>query len=394
VSYRFGAMQPAPTQSAPMQPMQAGPMQAGPMQTGPMQGGPESQSMADGMASAGPCCCDCQRIPEWQAFGDFLYLRPRNANVAYGVLFSTASQPENSPVSGVPTIELANPGVASIDYHPGFRVGMARAFDDCNAVVATFTHYEGEDQSSITSLPSGTNPATGLPFGEIRSLVSHPSVWGLNSGDGNATDDWVSASSDYQMIYSLADVDFRWTFSNQNDTRLSVLAGMRYVSLDQRLDVLGMSPGNTGTGTGGLPATPFDVQDIHSQINFEGGGLRIGFEGERRTPHGLVFYGRAAASLVAGTFRCNYTQTSGLFGTEVATGDSVDRVMPMIDCELGTGISLWNDKLRLTTGYSFSGWFNLVRTDEFIGAVRSANFTGMSNALTFDGFVSRVELQF
>jgi hypothetical protein len=69
-------------------------------------------------------------------------------------------------------------------------------------------------------------------------------------------------------------------------------------------------------------------------------------------------------------------------------------VVPILDAELGTGLSLWNDKLRLTAGYSFSGWFNVVRTDQFIGAVQSSNFTGMSNTLTFDGFVGRVELQF
>ncbi len=185
---------------------------------------------------------------------------------------------------------------------------------------------------------------------------------------------------------SLADVDFRWTYENQNCKRLSLLAGMRYVSLDQRLDVVGTSPGGVRVAS--------DVQDIHSQLNFEGGGLRIGFEGERRTPIGLVFYGRAVASAVAGTFRCNYTQTSGLYGPQVGTGDSVDRVVPILDAELGTGLSLWNDKLRLTAGYSFSGWFNVVRTDQFIGAVQSSNFTGMSNTLTFDGFVGRVELQF
>ena len=137
-----------------------------------------------------------------------------------------------------------------------------------------------------------------------------------------------------------------------------------------------------------------DVQNVHSQVNFEGGGLRIGFEGERRTPYGLIFYGRTAASLVAGTFRCAYTENSGLNGTVAETGYPADHVVPMIDVELGTGVSLWNDKLRVTAGYSFSGWFNVVRTDQFIGAVQNNNFSGMSSTLTFDGFVGRVELQF
>ena len=69
-------------------------------------------------------------------------------------------------------------------------------------------------------------------------------------------------------------------------------------------------------------------------------------------------------------------------------------MVPILDAELGTGLSLFNDKLRFTAGYTFSGWFNIVRTDQFISAVQNNNFTGMGNTLTFDGFVGRVELEF
>ncbi len=291
--------------------------------------------------------------------------------MAYGVVFNTNTQTETPPTGGTP-IQLAQPGVASIDFHPGWRVGFAKSLDECNAVVATFTHYEGENQDSmLTSLPN-----------QIRSMVSQPSTWASNE-----TSDWLQANSDYSMIFSLADVDFRWTFENQNDTRLSLLAGIRYASLDQRLDVNGTTPGVVGV------VGP-DTQNVHTQINFEGGGLRIGFEGQRRTPLGLVFYGRTAASLVAGTFRTAYTQTSANNGLQVDTGYPADRVVPMLDAELGAGLSLWNDKLRLTAGYSFSGWFNIVRTDQLISAVQTNNFSGMNSTLTFDGFVGRIELEF
>ena len=262
---------------------------------------------------------------------------------------------------------MAPPGVASITYHPAWRIGFSKSLDECNAVVGTFTHFEGENQDeiSVNSVPGA------LPL--IRSLVSHPSTWG-----SNAQSDFLAADSDYRMQYSLADLDFRWTFQNQCDTRLSLLAGIRYASLDQRLDVLFTTSAN---------------QNVHSEVNFEGGGLRIGFEGERRTPYGLVIYGRTAASVVAGSSRCGYTQATQ-FQALVDTGYSADRVVPMLDAELGAGLSFWQDRLRLTAGYMFSGWFNLVRTDQFIGAVQTNNFTGMSDTLTFDGFVGRVELQF
>jgi hypothetical protein len=205
-------------------------------------------------------------------------------------------------------------------------------------------------------------------------MVSSPTTW-----TSNAASDFLSAASDYRMIFTLADVDFRWTYENENDTRLSVFAGMRYASLHQRLDVTFAST---------------DVQYVHSQVNFEGGGLRLGFEGERRTPYGIVFYGRTAASAVDGETHCNYTQTSLLAGQLISTGFPANRVVSMLDAELGVGASLWNDRLRLTAGYMFSGWYNIVRTDQFIGAVQSNNFNGMHDMLNFDGFVGRIELRY
>jgi hypothetical protein len=290
------------------------------MQEGPMPAGPAGDMATMG----GVCCTGNQGIPSWEAYGDFMYIRPRNANVAYGVVFN--GPPDTAPTVATP-LQVAPPGIASIDYHPGFRTGFSKALDECNAVVATFTHYEGEDRDEIS-----TNQYL------IRSMVSQPSTW-----SSNAASDWLQAASDYSMIFNLADIDFRWTFENQNDTRLSLFGG---------------------------------------------------FEAQRRTPIGLVIYGRTAASAVAGTFRCAYTQSNVVAGPAIDTGYSADRVVPMLDAELGTGFSLWDDKLRLTVGYSFSAWFNLVRTDQFIGAVQANNFSGMSDGLSFDGFVARAELQF
>ena len=149
---------------------------------------------------------------------------------------------------------MAQPGIASIDFRPAWRTGFSKSLDECNAVVATLTHFEGEGQDGIS-----TNPPL-----LIRSMVSSPTTW-----TSNAASDFLSAASDYSMIFTLADVDFRWTYENENDTRLSVFAGMRYASLHQRLDV-----------TFG----PTEVQNVHSQVNFEGGAPPSGFEGERRTP--------------------------------------------------------------------------------------------------------------
>jgi hypothetical protein len=359
-------MQAAAMQQGPMQTgmMQQGPMQPGmpqqePMMQGRIQAGPGPEPVADGGAGYSPCGGCNAGLPQWEAFGEFIYIRPGNANVAYGGAVS-----DQTP-GAVPAVQVAPPGIASIDYHPGFRAGFSKSLDECNAVVVSETHYEGENGSSISG---GVFP--------VQSLITNPSTAFL------ADSAFAGATSDYAMRFDLADVAVRWTFENENDTRLSLLAGVRYAALNQRLDST-----FTGSANG-------DTQNVHSQVDFEGGGFRIGFDGERKTPHGLLFYGRTSASLLDGSFRGAYTHSSVLVGPLVDTGYSANRVVPIIEAELGVGVSLWNDKLRLTAGYSFSGWFNIVRTDQFIGAVQNNNFSGMSDGMTFDGLVGRAELQF
>ena len=109
------------------------------MQPGPMQAGPMPPAMSDAMMPGEPCFAGNLAIPRWQFFADFLYIRPGNTNVAYGVAADTTTLGQQ-----------AQPGVASIGFDPGFRVGFARALDECNDVVATYTHWEGEGQNSIS----------------------------------------------------------------------------------------------------------------------------------------------------------------------------------------------------------------------------------------------------
>ena len=104
-------------------------------------------------------------------------------NVAYGVVFSGPL--DTAPTAATP-IQVAQPGVASIDFHPGFSVGFAKSLDECNSVVASYSHYEGEDQDSISS-------NTFL----IRSMVRQPSTWSSNAASGLA----MQAASDYDIRY-------------------------------------------------------------------------------------------------------------------------------------------------------------------------------------------------
>jgi len=78
----------------------------------------------------------------------------------------------------------------------------------------------------------------------------------------------------------------------------------------------------------------------------------------------------------------------------VNTGWTEDRVVTILDAELGLGWQSVGGGLRLTAGYTFSGWFNVINTDDFIRAVRRNDSVSVSDTLTFDGLVFRAELRF
>src|SRR6476660_8290626 len=72
----MGGMGPMPGPMGPMSPMQ------GPMDTGAMSGG---AGYGGGYGGYGDYCDDGGWTNRYFAFGEFLYLRPRNAEVAYAV---------------------------------------------------------------------------------------------------------------------------------------------------------------------------------------------------------------------------------------------------------------------------------------------------------------------
>ncbi len=329
-----------------------------PMQSGESDG--SGMAQASGPAYNGNGNCNSGNCgSDWQFFGEYLYMRPRNAEVPYGVVFNG---PPDTPTA-VP-IQVGRPGVADIKYDGSWRAGVSHSIDECNAVVLTYSHFQGDDQDNIAT-----------DAFQIRSMVSHPST--LTADPASA---FLIAESTYSMKYDLADVDIRWTFDDECDTKLSLVGGLRYASLVQDFEALFTSS--------------IGQQLVTSQIHFEGAGPRIGAEGEHRGSSGMLVYGKAMASFIAGQFRGAYNQSDNFTANIVDTGFNAPRIVTILDAELGIGWSTPNDRVRLTTGYMLSGWFNVLKTSDFIKSVQQNDFTGMNGTITFDGFVSRVEIRF
>ena len=261
----------------------AGPkMQPGPMMQrarcsrGRCSRNPRRNRWRETAAMGDPCCRGTKAFHHGNSFGDFLYIRPRNANVAYGVVFN--GPPDTPPAAATP-IQFAPPGIASIDFHPAWRVGFAKALDECNAVVATFSHFEGEDQSSIS---------TTIQY-PIRSMVSHPSTW-----SSNASSDWLRPPP-----------------TMPNDLQ----PGRRRLPLDLReperysLEPVGRHAVRLARSAVGCRPSPRPTcRTCTARSTSKAAASALASRANATRPYGLVFYGRTAASLVAGTFRCAYTQ--------------------------------------------------------------------------------------
>jgi len=307
------------------------------------------------------CGCDpCGCGPNWFAFGDYLYMRPRDAEVAYAV-------PINGPIDEPddPKIQIGPTAVADFDYESAFRVGFGAALGNMMSMGATYTYFDTDTSSSTSTLPGNL----------IHTLVSHRQT-------DTASQQFLSATADYSMDFDLIDVDFRRVLSCGCGHQVTCLLGARYAGLQQDFMAEFSAPNNEET--------------VATDVHFDGGGIRVGLDAEWYGCNRRCFvYGRSAASFVAGEFKGTYTQED-LFGQDVIYTDwQAGRIVTMLDLEVGIGFASRNGRMRASVGYMVSGWFNTVNTDEFIRAVAvTSDFTSLNNSMSFDGAVARAEIRF
>ena len=284
-------------------------------------------------------------------FGEFLYLRPRDSEVAYALLVN----------GNVPAGEV---GIADPDYSPGYRVGFSKALDECSSLVAAYTSFESNTNDFLN-----TNPPPA-----IRGLLLHPATT-------NAASDFLTATARYDIDFRAADFDYRAVLTAGDSAAINYIVGARYAHLDQDLRVAYTNAGTTET--------------IVTDVEFDGAGFRLGLDAERCTHHGFLFYGKAMSTFLVGDFRATYNHASTAGGASVAnTAWRAGRIVPILDLELGTGWQSHSGHWRMTAGYVVSAWLNTVNTDEWVEAVRGNSFEGLNDGMTFDGLTAKAEYRF
>jgi hypothetical protein len=316
------------------------------------------------MPPAGDHCsfCDCCPDPLWchrsGAFFDLLYLRPGNIDYIYAVE-QTGTLPTDSPTGPV--------GRVGFDGATGYRVGLNCALTDCSSIQASYTWFQDGTNDTITA-----TPGTVLIF--QPGLPSIPNVGAASN----------QATARYDIRFQQIDIDYRGLLYGTCNSALNYFAGVRYANLDQRFT----AEENIGV--------PIGFSTVATEINFDGFGIGFGLDGMRRSAYtGLLIYGRASSSFVAGEFKADFRQTTQ-FGPNIALGNTlVDyRLMTILQAELGVG---WQDEagvFRTTLGYQVAGWFNALTIGSYIPGVQNRRFDDLNETITFDGLVARIEVRF
>lgn len=308
----------------------------------------------------GPACelMDCGPCDiMWELYGDFLYLRPRDAEVAFAVPANSVVPPPASPIQVGPV------GVIDPHEEPGFRVGGRHYFDPRGSVGAEYWWYE-----------SGTNAFAAADVTNVlQGTLLHPLT-------ATAAQPWQEARARLDIDFQRINLDYRFIYSCSARHEVALVGGAAYGGLHQDFDVTYSILGSDTVGT---------------SIDFDGGGIRVGLEAERHGAcTGFFVYGKGYATFLAGDFHARYLQTQAFDPLVVDTSWEAGRVVPVLDLEVGVGWAGIGGSTRMSAGYMVSSWFNTVKTDDWVQAVQTNTFTGLSDTMTFDGLVVRGEIRF
>lgn len=319
-----------------------------------------------GCDQCGGCGCKDCGCGGWthrmNVFGEFLYLRARDAEVAYAVPIDSNFAGLGAEVQVGP-VETVDP-----DYQPGFRAGFGFTLDECTMIQISYAQLDSDTTDDVT-LPGGL----GLPV--LRSLVENPNPL-------SAAADGLDANAQLALQFKLADVDYKGIISSDECSRLIYVVGARYAKLSQEFEanfaVLG-------------------TETVVTDIDFEGAGLKLGLEGERfGRSRQLFVYGKGDVSFIAGESQADYFFGSTQDPTITDTSLNVGRMVTITNIEVGAGWENYCGNVRISGGYMINTWYNIMRTNEFIHTIQENNFADPSDnyfgMMTFEGLTAKVEV--
>jgi hypothetical protein len=319
-----------------------------------------------GGSCGGGCgdCCEC--VSFWKhrssVYGEYLLLHSSNTDTSYAF--------QQNGTGGAGTAPEGRVGVIDFQYRSGYRGGFWYALDNCTSIGASYTNFRSSAADTITTLRN--NGST------IQSLLLYPNT--INAGTTS-----TSSAASQAINFQFVDVDMMRLASGNECHVFNYVVGTRYARMDQGLTQVNQFAQAVGT------------LDVTSTNVFEGAGTKIGFDSKFRAAcsNCLFFYGKGFCSVLFGETRNNYVQRDITNETTLARADwQHERVVPILDYEMGIGWAGCGGHLNLSAGYYNAFWFNMVTPANYVRAVQNSNFVNVGSTMAFDGLTARAEYKF
>ena len=289
----------------------------------------------------------------WLFDADYFLMTSRSSGREYAI---AGTNPILGPIGTIKTVGTGN-------YNSGFRLGAGYRFPGEDVEVMfryTFLHTTAGDGT--------TRPGGQLLF----ATETHPGL--IVQVD--------SASARSTVNLNLFDVELGKRIDFSESTTARLFAGPRFANIDQKFNAVYQGGDVTGNA---------NRDDVRRRVYFDGGGVRAGGEVQWKFFDQIGTYFRGAGSLMAGQFRSDLTETGS--GTPVVNvSEKFTRVVPNL--EMGLGLIYQSGNWRMSVGYEFSTWFDMVDGIDFVSDAHPAKMGRKTGNLSLDGVVFRSELAF
>jgi len=230
---------------------------------------------------------------------------------------------------------------------------------------------EGWDlQTVFTTIHNEANSTLGAPTGEsvFPTLTFPGAVTAVLGASGRTT-----------VNLNVLDLEFGRRWQPSECLGLRFFVGPRFAGIDDTF--LAEYGGGAQVG----------LDNVRRQVNFWGGGARIGGEATWKFWESFGFYSRGSLSLLTGWFHSNLTEIADGV-TVVNTSEKFHQMVPV--AELGLGISYQVRWLRVSAGYEFINYFGADQGIDFSDDVSPGKYNRRTGDFSFDGVVFRAELMF
>jgi hypothetical protein len=299
-----------------------------------------------------PASCDqsCDGPGGFFVDAEYLLLRPRRRAFDFAI---TDPSTKDAPIGCIESLEWRT--------RSGVRVGGGYAFPGDGWEIGAYYTYLHSDADAFAARPTG---------GTLFATLTHPGT--IEQVD--------TALAESGINFNVVDVEIARRFNCAERLAFRVFGGARIASIDQSLNAFY----NGGDA---------NLAEVHSPIEFDGAGIRVGGEGYWNTNWGLSLFASASGSLLFGDFRSTLIQTNNNGATtDVNVVDDFEKIVPVI--EMGIGVAWQYRNLQVRVGYEMSNWFGLVDSPDFVDDVHQGKVAHRVSDLSLDGLDLRVRLSF